>query len=120
MRKFFAACYINGAGVVSRFKNHEEWRENKEDSAEQGASGAALFKGVFTINEKPKDTFISMKGWSKGVCFINGHNLGRYWHIGPQETLYIPAPFLLKGTNEVGFFCYDNCNIFVVQHSSIY
>ena len=92
---------ISDADIVSRFIEHEEWRENKESSEEDTNKGPALYKGTFDIEKEPKDTFISMKGWMKGVCFVNGHNLGRYWHIGPQETLYIPAPFLLKGRNDV-------------------
>ena len=35
---------------------------------------------------------------------INGFNLGRYWNIGPQKTLYVPAPLLKKGANEVIVF----------------
>lgn len=38
------------------------------------------------------------------MCFVNGYNLGRYWNIGPQETLYIPAPWLRKGENELLIF----------------
>lgn len=41
------------------------------------------------------------QGWTKGVIFINGRNLGRYWNIGPQETLYLPGPWLHPGSNEV-------------------
>ena len=33
--------------------------------------------------------------------WINGHALGRFWNLGPQQTLYVPAPWLKKGTNEV-------------------
>ena len=40
--------------------------------------------------------------WGKGVAFVNGHNLGRYWPlIGPQLTLYVPAPYLKKGKNSL-------------------
>lgn len=41
------------------------------------------------------------QGWGKGVVFINGLNLGRYWSIGPQQTLYLPGPFLNSGINQV-------------------
>lgn len=54
--------------------------------------------------ERPRDTFIDMDGWVKGVCFINGFNLGRYWQKGPQETLYVPGPLLRKGKNELTIF----------------
>ena len=42
--------------------------------------------------------------WEKGVVWINGHNLGRYWKIGPQTRLYCPAPWLKKGRNELIIF----------------
>ena len=43
----------------------------------------------------PKDTFLSLPGWHKGVTFINGFNLGRYWPlVGPQKTLYVPRSVL--------------------------
>jgi beta-galactosidase GanA len=45
-----------------------------------------------------------MSGWKKGVVWVNGHNLGRYWERGPQKRLYCPAPFLKTGTNEVIVF----------------
>lgn len=57
----------------------------------------------FTINEV-KDTFIDMNGWGKGVVFINGFNLGRFWEIGPQFKLYLPGPLLNKGENEIVIF----------------
>lgn len=41
------------------------------------------------------------QGWEKGVVFINGLNLGRYWSIGPQQALYLPGPFLNSGHNQV-------------------
>ena len=48
------------------------------------------------------DTFLDMQdSWTKGVVWVNGHNLGRFWFVGPQQTLYCPAPFLKKGKNEI-------------------
>lgn len=57
----------------------------------------------FAINEV-KDTFIDMNGWGKGVVFINGFNLGRFWEIGPQFKLYLPGPLLNIGNNEIVIF----------------
>jgi len=62
-----------------------------------------FFRGSFTI-EKPADTFIDMTGYRKGIVWVNGHNLGRYWDIGPQKRLFCPAPWLKAGTNEVTVF----------------
>jgi beta-galactosidase len=47
------------------------------------------------------DTFLDMRGWTKGWVWINGHNLGRYWFIGPQQTLYLPGCWLKKGENSI-------------------
>lgn len=47
------------------------------------------------------DTFLDLRGWGKGQVFVNGHNLGRHWNIGPMDTLYCPATFLKAGRNEV-------------------
>lgn len=53
----------------------------------------SFFKGTFVLkNNEIHDTFLHVKGWSKGVAFLNGFNLGRYWPtVGPQVTLYAPA-----------------------------
>lgn len=59
-----------------------------------------FFKGSFDL-ESTADTFIDMTGYKKGVVWVNGHNLGRYWDIGPQTRLYCPASWLKKGKNEV-------------------
>ncbi len=50
------------------------------------------------------DTFLDLRGWKKGVVWVNGHNLGRYWWIGPQQTLYVPGVWLKKGQNRVVVF----------------
>lgn len=47
------------------------------------------------------DTYLDMRPWGKGCVWINGHNLGRYWEIGPQQTIYVPAEWLKKGDNTV-------------------
>ena len=62
-----------------------------------------FFRGRFTL-DAPADTFIDMTGYKKGVVWVNGHNLGRYWDIGPQTRLYCPAPWLKAGQNEVIVF----------------
>jgi beta-galactosidase len=62
-----------------------------------------FFKGEFNLNET-MDTYVDMTGYNKGVLYVNGHNLGRYWEIGPQTRLYCPATYLKKGKNEVMVF----------------
>ncbi|MDL2208389.1 beta-galactosidase [Parabacteroides sp. OttesenSCG-928-O15] len=61
------------------------------------------YKGTFTL-DKVGDTFIDMRNWSKGMVWINGYAIGRYWEIGPQQTLYMPGCWLKKGENEIIIF----------------
>lgn len=67
----------------------------------------AFKKSKFTL-QKIGDTFLDMSTFGKGVVWVNGHNLGRYWNAGPQQTLYCPAPFLRTGTNELVVFEMEN------------
>lgn len=62
-----------------------------------------LYEGTFTLDETG-DTFIDMEAWGKGIIFVNGHNIGRYWQVGPQQTLYIPGVWLNKGENKIVIF----------------
>ncbi|MFV8347006.1 beta-galactosidase [Flavobacterium sp. ZB4P13] len=57
-------------------------------------------KGTFSLSEIG-DTFLDMSTWGKGLVWINGHCLGRFWNIGPTQTMYVPAPWLKKGSNEI-------------------
>jgi beta-galactosidase len=59
-----------------------------------------FFKGSFTLTNTG-DTYLDMSNFKKGMVWVNGHNLGRYWEIGPQKRLYCPAPWLKKGENEI-------------------
>lgn len=63
--------------------------------------GPVFLKGSFKAESK--ECFVNMKGFTKGYVFVNGFNLGRYWNIGPQKTLYIPGA-LLKEENEIIIF----------------
>jgi len=64
------------------------------------------FRAAFELAETA-DTFIDMSKWSKGTLFVNGRNLGRYWKIGPQYSLYCPASWLRKGRNQIDIFDMD-------------
>ena len=57
-------------------------------------------RGYFNIN-KVGDTFLNLETWGKGQVWVNGHAMGRFWSIGPQQTLYIPGCWLKKGKNEI-------------------
>jgi len=50
------------------------------------------------------DTYVDLSQWTKGVVWVNGHNLGRYWTIGPQHRLYCPASWLRRGRNDILIF----------------
>ena len=51
--------------------------------------------------DKITDTFIEMSKYKKGYVWVNGHNLGHFWDIGPQKKLYCPAGWLKQGANEI-------------------
>jgi beta-galactosidase len=59
-----------------------------------------FYRGTFNVGEVG-DTLLDMTGWGKGMVWVNGINLGRYWDIGPQYTLYLPGCWLKKGANEI-------------------
>jgi hypothetical protein len=59
------------------------------------------FRATFTLESSPADTFLDMSKYDKGMVWVNGHNLGRYWSVGPQLRLYCPAPWLKKARNVV-------------------
>ncbi|MGH7524206.1 MAG: glycoside hydrolase family 35 protein [Gemmatimonadales bacterium] len=64
------------------------------------STGPAFYRGEFTVT-RPGDTFLDTRGWGKGAVWVNGHALGRFWDIGPQETLYLPGAWLKRGKNQV-------------------
>lgn len=59
-----------------------------------------IYGGTFELQEAG-DVFLDMRGWSKGAVWINGRSMGKYWYVGPQQTLYVPGPWLKKGKNEI-------------------
>ncbi len=68
--------------------------------------GACFYRASFTVTT-PKDTFLDTSALTKGEVWLNGRALGRFWNIGPQKTLYVPAPWLKPGENEVVVFDLD-------------
>lgn len=104
----------NLKGIISPVKidDHEitgSWQMYKLPMDKAPALGAGttnttghptLYQGTFDLN-KVGDTFLDMKNWGKGIVFVNGINVGRYWKIGPQHTLYLPGCWQKKGTNSI-------------------
>jgi beta-galactosidase len=70
------------------------------------SSSPAFYCGHIDLHETG-DTFLDTRGWGKGAVWVNGHALGRFWNLGPQQTLYVPAPWLRKGINEIVVFTQD-------------
>ncbi|MGX7825953.1 glycoside hydrolase family 35 protein [Actinokineospora sp. 24-640] len=81
------------------------WADNPTDSATLGDSvaGPVLLRAEFDL-DAPADLHLDTAGWGKGVVWVNGFPLGRYWSRGPQRTLYVPGPALRQGTNELVVF----------------
>ncbi len=77
-------------------KNPKHQEENTEKECN-------FFEGNFQLTETG-DTYFDLSNYFKGVIYVNGHNLGRYWNIGPQQRLYCPASWLQKGNNKVIIF----------------
>ena len=67
------------------------------------ALAPAFYRAHFTLTQTG-DTFLDIRNLGKGALWINGHPIGRFWNIGPQQTLYVPAPWLQKGDNEIVIF----------------
>ncbi|XP_039950885.1 beta-galactosidase [Bactrocera tryoni] len=74
-------------------------------------NGPVIYHGEFTV-EKLGDTYLNPTGWGKGVAYVNGFNLGRYWPLlGPQTTLYLPKDLLNVGTNTLVLLEYQRANL---------
>ena len=84
----------------------DDRRAKEEELSMSELENAGLprfYRGDFRV-EDIGDTFLRFDGWTKGVAWINGFNLGRYWKVGPQKALYVPGPLLRKGENELVLF----------------
>lgn len=87
-----------------------------EDVPSLAVTGPVFLKGTLNIEGTPADTFIRLDGFTKGFVVVNGNNIGRYFNeAGPQKTLYVPAPFLRSGENEIVVFESDGCENCVVE-----
>jgi beta-galactosidase len=64
------------------------------------AAGPAFWRGSFDA-ATAADTFLDMSSWGQGIVWVNGRCLGRYWSIGPTQTMYLPGPWINAGRNEV-------------------
>jgi hypothetical protein len=81
----------------------ESFVNNLKFTANEVTRPGVFFKGDFEL-PATGDTYLDLSKWDKGIVWVNGHNLGRYWKIGPQNRLYCPAPWLNRGKNEIVIF----------------
>ncbi len=77
-------------------------------SAAEPVEKSVFYRGCLEI-EEAKDTFLKLDNFTKGFVTVNSFNIGRYWEVGPQQTLYIPASLLQAGRNEIIVFESDGC-----------
>ncbi len=63
-------------------------------------TGPAFHRGTFNITATG-DTFLDLSKCGTGIVWVNGHCLGRFWNIGPTQTMFLPAPWMKLGRNEV-------------------
>ena len=74
--------------------------------SQDACTGACFYRASFTV-ASPEDTFLDTGQLTKGEVWINGRPLGRFWNVGPQQTLYLPGPWLKAGKNELVIFDLD-------------
>ncbi len=75
------------------------WTEQMTPKVDRARPGY-FFRGKFLL-DSVADTYLDLSSFRKGIVWVNGHNLGRYWNVGPQQRLYCPASWLKKGENAV-------------------
>ncbi|RZL24333.1 MAG: beta-galactosidase, partial [Pedobacter sp.] len=93
--------YLNGEAL----KGWQHYQFPLDDIAKVKSSSATagypeFLKGSFTVNEIG-DTYLDTRSLDHGLLWLNGKLIGRYWSIGPQQTLYIPGVWLKKGENQI-------------------
>lgn len=74
--------------------------KDKKFTTGKKVEGPAYYRATFNL-ETPGDVFLDMQTWGKGMVWVNGKAMGRFWEIGPQQTLFMPGCWLKKGENEI-------------------
>jgi len=106
--------YLNEGGTDKELRNWKVYNfpvdagfQEKLKYGNLKGPGPGWHKAEFTL-KKTADTYLDMRGWGKGMVWINGQNLGRYWKIGPTQTMFVPGTWLKKGTNTIIVFDLDS------------
>ena len=104
-KKGIAGRCLIGGKVHFLWEAYSLWMDNLDKLVygDGGNEPTAFYKGTFEVDECA-DTFLNTDHFTKGFVTLNGFNLGRYWEIGPQKHLYVPASLLKKGKNEIIVF----------------
>jgi beta-galactosidase len=102
---------VDGTEVRGGWKMYQMPFDRQPDlsllQSRNGENQPMLYEGSVTL-EKTGDTFLDMHDYGKGIVFVNGHNIGRFWNIGPQQSLYIPGCWLKVGSNKIIIFEMNN------------
>lgn len=85
---------------VYSFPVDYSFAEAKEYVAGKKQDVPAYYRATFSL-DRVGDVFLDMQTWGKGMVWVNGKAMGRFWKIGPQQTLYMPGCWLKKGKNEI-------------------
>ena len=99
---------VNAQGEATSLKNWQvynfpiDYSFAKKQNFKTGKAvdAPAYYKATFNL-DKTGDTFLDMSTWGKGMVWVNGHAMGRFWEIGPQQTLFMPGCWLKEGKNEI-------------------
>ena len=107
LKGIISPVIIDGSEITGNWNMYQFPFEHEPDLKHYGnaytKNHPVIYNGTFTL-QKTGDTFLDMSQWGKGIVFVNGHNLGRYWNAGPQQTLYLPGCWLKKGANTISIF----------------
>ncbi len=107
LKGIISPVVINGIEILGNWKMYRLPLDKNPDlssfTEKTNIGRPAFYSGSFMLN-KTGDTFLDMHSWGKGIAFINGHNLGRYWNTGPQQTLFVQGVWLKSGKNEIVIF----------------
>ena len=98
---------LNSDGIIHELT---DWKNSGLPLGDRSPNGLVFSKDTTTLPAFHRgsfklantgDSFLDMSKWGKGIVWINGKCLGRFWNIGPTQTMYVPGPWLKKGVNEV-------------------
>ena len=85
---------------VYSFPVDYDFAESKKYAEGEKLDAPAYYRATFEL-DWVGDVFLDMQTWGKGMVWVNGKAMGRFWKIGPQQTLFMPGCWLKKGKNEI-------------------